>query len=683
MKYEIKKILSQRYVVLLLAAAVLLNGWLFYRHCVDDSDGYTMQQIREKYSMTREALLAEREQLTERAESGGAFYDDNLLTGNIADERALDKAVLERMDEAAGYADYLDGLQETFAMQINSGMFGAEGSFSVRSLRKSQAIYEGLAWITPAISFSGGIEALSNWSLTDLFFILFGCTAALLLLTLEQQNGLLTLLRPLKKGHTSLFTQKFAAATVLTLLGFALTYGVNFAVSGCVNGYGTLDRPIQSVYGFQSCPYPMTVFGYLISFAGRKLLWGWSVCALFVLLSSLTGRTMLVMLSAAAVVATALLLGSSDRLWLRALSLTEAVDMKPPLQQCLFLNLFGRPVRQATVSLLFPVLLLVGSFGVGAMVFCKKTAIPSKKRSIFTKGSRLHRHTCLFLHEGWKIGFMNGAVLLLVLLATVQFFTYRDFAAPKSEWESYYHYYSERLSGIPSAASEEYIEAEERRLAEISAQIADYYARYEESMAAALTESLQAELRPMQAFEAARAQYESLSAGQSYVYRSGYDRLFGTEGIRDDLANTMKLLFVLILVLSPTFAIEHETKLVVLQTTAGAQKRVRRRKLLLTAVVLLAAMTLAYLPQYLAIERVYGLPELGAAASSLTQFAFLPLQWSIRGVLFAIAGFRMILAAAAVGIVLFLSARAKSTIPTMLIGIGVLLLPLAVLLIAV
>ena len=50
MSYELRKILGNRYVMLLLALAVAVNAALFYRRCTKDLGGFTRADIRAEYA---------------------------------------------------------------------------------------------------------------------------------------------------------------------------------------------------------------------------------------------------------------------------------------------------------------------------------------------------------------------------------------------------------------------------------------------------------------------------------------------------------------------------------------------------------------------------------------------------------------------------------------------------------
>ena len=101
----------------------------------------------------------------------------------------------------------------------------------------------------------------------------------------------------------------------------------------------------------------------------------------------------------------------------------------------------------------------------------------------------------------------------------------------------------------------------------------------------------------------------------------------------------------------------------------------RRRKLLLTAVLVLLMVTAAFLPRLLAVRGAYGLPEWGAQANSLPQLSGVPADWRIRTVLGLRALVHVLLGAGGAAVILLLSRKTRSTIQTMLIAAGVLVVP--------
>ena len=666
MRYEWKKI--TRSAVLLMLGVILLNGWMFYRHCHDSFDGYTLMQIQEAFSWSEEAMDEKDEEL------GGQIlvFDANSPTGLT--RQSLSKAVLAR--RSFDYADHLKRIEADADFRIRSGLFGDADSFSERSMVRIKEIYQKLSGLQVKPAFSGTLEVFDGWHISDLFFLFFGCIPGLFLLIQERRSGLMMLLRPTKKGHSALYLRKFAVVAFTILLGFLLIYGTDLAIAVHLFGLGDLSRPIQSAYGFQNCPIPLTVIGYLLSFFAAKLLWGCAVCVLFFTICSVLPSISGVLLTATAILAAALGMGASDSLWLRTFSLSYLAGTEKLYQQCVLLNFFGKPVRQMPMSLCFCAAVLLASFFIGWVSFVRRSAIPASKSTGALCLHPLHRHACLFLHEGQKLLWLHGGLLLLLVLTAVQCFSYRNFDSPKSQRDFYYRQYSTQLSGAPSAASDQLIADERERFAEIHKRIDSYYAAVgDEADAALLTAGLQDELRAEEAFQDAAAQYEALQPGQSYVDRTGYERLYGPTGPKEDQLNLIKWLLFLILTFSGVFAVERETGMDVLQTTAGAKRRIARCKIIWCGGTLFVSFWSAYLPRYLMVLKHYGLPEMNAAANSLTLFSGFSNFWSIRGVLLLAGVIHLLLGTAATTLILLFSRKSSNKTTAILLGLGVLVLP--------
>ena len=453
---------------------------------------------------------------------------------------------------------------------------------------------------------------------------------------------------------------------------FVLTYGGNLAISAAVLGLGDLRRPVQAVIGLQGCPLPLTAGEYLLCVFAGKLLWLLAAETVFFLLCACTDRAALALGSGFAVGVLGLAMQKVPVLWLQSLSLTRLASMDTFLKDCVYLNLFGLPVSRFPAALVFCAAVTAGGYAAGRAVFCRKSAVPSVKNRAARLPLPSGAHTGPLRHEGYKLLVRGGLGAALVCLLAVQIVSTRAVKPPSSEREMYYRSYSERLSGPPTAEKDAFLDAENERFAALHAQLEQAAAQAggDTFLLEQLTADTERQLRPEDTFREAEAQYRALLPGQSYVYASGYERLFGPVGARETLAYMGLLVFALLLGLSQTMAGETESGVDVLIRTAGAQRAVLRRKLLLCALLLPAALAAAYLPRLIAVAYRYSLPLLTAPAAGLPIFRRMPPWLPLWGVL-ALA--RLAAAAAAGAGILALSARTKSTVYTLLIGCAVLL----------
>lgn len=681
MKYELWKVCANRYVALLLLALTVVNAYTYYCYCTAPINGTfstTMQDVQEKYQEYAQGvdLQAEYDAINTLLFGDDALgWDDDETISSILSEMSQDAATLARIEEAESYPEILAGIQSSYLVMLRLGSFSDEGSYSYRTLQKSAQIYGALEDIIPEVSFSGGIELLSTWRITDAFLLIFALAAGLILVTQERSKGYLSLLRPTKKGHAHLYIRKFLAMMGIMLAGVVLLYGANFAITGFLFGFGNLTRPIQSVYGFTLCPLHLTVGDYLLSFLAFKVLWALAVGAVFFLLCGCFVRVGLIASATLVLGGFSYIMGQQENLWLQALSLVNGSDTSAIYQGCIFLNLFSWPVWQLPVIVVFWIFLLFISFALGLTFHCKRPAITAAKSTVGRKGLRIGLHIKLPSHELRKLLVMRGGVLVLTLLAVVQMAFYLDFDTPD---DIYYRQYAEVLAGERSAEKDAFLEEESAYFAEIHEQMEYYsqlYSDNKEALSMVLA-PLERKLMPEESFEQAKAQYESLGEGAVFLYTTGYNRLFRNHGISDDLLNTGKLFIAMIIALAGSFAIEYETGMNVLFVTMGQEKRVRRLKLVQSIAFLLLGMVLAYLPQYIAVYHNYGLPFITSAACSLPIFYSLP-GWIPIWCVFLLVGFiRLLLGLLALFVILFLSSKTKSTVTTVLISLATLLLPL-------
>ncbi len=675
MRGELRKVLCTRWSAALLAALVALNGVLFYRYCTQPQgdEDYTLPQLRATYARSDAELQADYDAQWARLDAAEPLTDE--VYDDIYLAMSLDEAVLTQRETVRSYPDYVRSLREEAEAKQRSGFFGAPDSFAGRSLRRAAAHYAHLEVLVPEPSFSGGITVLTDWRVTDGICAAGGAMAGLLLLTGEQAAGLLCLVRPTKNGRGALFRRKFAAM-VAELAGlFVLTYGGNLAISAAVLGLGDLRRSVQAVIGLQGCPLPLTAGEYLLCVFAGKLLWLLAAETVFFLLCACTDRAALALGSGFAVGALGLAMQKVPVLWLQSLSLTRLALMDAFLKDCVYLNLFGLPVSRFPAALVFCAAVTTGGYAAGRAVFCRKSAVPSVKNRAARLPLPSGAHTGPLRHEGYKLLVRGGLGAALVCLLAVQIVSTRAVKPPSSEREMYYRSYSERLSGPPTAEKDAFLDAENERFAALHAQLEQAAAQAggDTFLLEQLTADTERQLRPEDTFREAEAQYRALLPGQSYVYASGYDRLFGPVGARETLAYMGLLVFALLLGLSQTMAGETESGVDVLIRTAGAQRAVLRRKLLLCALLLPAALAAAYLPRLIAVAYRYSLPLLTAPAAGLPIFRRMPPWLPLWGVLALAALARLAAAAAAGAGILALSARTKSTVYTLLIGCAVLL----------
>lgn len=658
MSWELRKVLAER-VVALLALGVFIAGLFLFHGEVRDSG---LHEVEAMYGYEGD-IAGLQSELWEHVLAGSEDYEGELLTGDIYSEMRLVDETAARIEAARCYGEFVRLTCAEAAAKLHSGLFGTEGGFDMRSIERTEAVYSGFLELELPVVFTGGLELLLGCRLPDLFALLFGLTAALMLFSRERESGALCLLRPTKRGHGELYFRKFAAVAAAALIPAALMYALCAVIALSEFGPVDLSLPVQAVYGLTACPYELDIGGFLALFFLMKALW-LLACAGFFTLAASAFRSALALPVCALAAALSFALSALPMNLPRCLNLAAAGDTLRLFDGLLFLNFFGLPVPRLAATAAFCVLLAVLCAAGGWALFVKRSAVTASRRGRTELALGLHLHP--MRHELRKLFLSSGSLAVLGVLLLVQVWVNLDMD-PGTVQEAQYRQYSSVLSGAPDAEKDEYIEGEAARFDALREDYAALMQSAQGGAAAGMGNRLLRELEAEPAFIEARSQYEALAPGESYVYKTPYERLFGAQGRVDAVSDTAKLVLALSLSLPFFFCMDAETGVEQLIISVGAQRDVRRRKLASAVLFALLCALAAYVPRLAATALAYGLPELGASAASLELFSALPEFLPLWGVLAAST-----LACAAVSVLAALvtslvSSKTRSSIASVLI----------------
>lgn len=658
MSWELRKVLAER-VIALLALGVFIAGLFLFHGEVRDSG---LHEVKAMYGYEGD-IAGLQSELWEHVLAGNESYDGELLTGDIYSEMRLVDETAARIEAARGYGEFVRLTCAEAAAKLHSGLFGTDGGFDMRSIERTEEVYSGFLELELPVVFTGGLELLLACRLPDLFALLFSLTAALLLFSRERESGTLCLLRPTKRGHGELYFRKFAAVAASALIPAALMYALCAVIAASEFGPVDLSLPVQAVYGLTACPYELDIGGFLALFFLMKALW-LVACAGFFTLAASALRSALALPVYALAAALSFALSALPMNLPRCLNLAAAGDTLRLFDGLLFLNFFGLPVPRLAATAAFCVLLAVLCAAGGWALFVKRSAVTASRRGMAGPALGLHLHP--MRHELRKLFLSSGSLAVLGVLLLVQVWVNLDMDSGTVQ-EAQYRQYSSVLSVAPGAEKDEYILAEAARFDALREDYAALMQSAQGGAAAGMGNRLLRELEAEPAFLEARSQYEALAPGESYVYKTPYERLFGAQGRADAVSDTAKLVLALSLSLPFFFCMDAETGVEQLIISVGAQRDVRRRKLASAVLFALLCALAAYVPRLAATALAYGLPELGASAASLELFSALPEFLPLWGVLAAST-----LACAAVSVLAALvtslvSSKTRSSIASVLI----------------
>lgn len=668
MKFEIRKITGTRYAAVFFLLLLVSNAFFFFQHLRQTKEGgYTFSEMKRLYESPDSLAEIEKELVAETI-SDPSNPTAVMFGNNFEIKPDLREATAERIQTVKNYPQLLASMIADSSVQVSTGLFRND-PFSTATLKKTLSAYEKLqGWVKPEVGFFGGVELLTSFPLTDMLILLLGGYVSLCLISTERTFGLLAISHSTKNGRCYLYRTKFLTMLFLVFSAMLILYGTNVLMTVRMMGLGNLLAPVQSVYTMERTPYAWTVLGYVFFFFLQKMLWSISICSLFFCICCGTRGVLSALSTGILVLSTTFILNSSTNPWAAFLNFAYLNNTADLFGRCYFLNLFNIPVSLQAVSVGILLMILLLSVSLGGYLYCHRSAVTSSRRIAFPTFS-VGCHTSLFGHEWHKLFITNSGLVILAGFLLFQLCSYRDFQINMSSWEHYYRHYSTVLSGTPNEEKERYLAEEQLRYNRMNEQLMQYaqicgndWQSYE-----LLTHDIQMQMVGQEPFNAAKRQYEQLSSGQMYIYKSGYDRLFGTMGLADEKANTIKMILVCILGLAGVYSVEKETAMDQFYSAYAAECRINKKKRQVVLLFLFLALVIAYLPQYIYISHNYGLPLVRASASSLQLFNGMP-QWCTIWMLFVFSGaLHLVVGALSCSMILYFSKKIRNTVLTILL----------------
>ena len=613
--YELRKLLSQPFLAVLLLFTILIHGILC---CValylPNGDAYScVQEVRMWNLLTSETPEEQLEEVgdlrsalleadfSELSEEGYAhWYGQHLIL----------EQMMKELQQDLDYPDFLAEIAAQAQRLQSSSLFASVSGYINRETVQIAADYQGLRARTLPSEASVGVEVLTQWSVTDFFMILWIVVLVLAIFISEKQDGQFSLLKTTVQGEATACLAKWLAMALFFLFLFLLYYGSRLLIVQQVIGMGRLERPIQSVAAYYKCSLPLSVGEFLCLFFSAKLGALWTLLALMAGVASVCPVVIGTVLSGAVIIGTeSVLYGQVNRYaWnglCKELNLFAMVDTKHYFTECVYVNLNGVPISAGAASFFIGIFCSLLGLSL-SLLFWKRTYGAVQRISVvkcFRAKGRVH--PSLLWQEVRSLLAYNHGMLLFLLLCGAMTLCNQG-TAPGGEVERYYQGYSQTLSGLLSDEKREFLTQESQRILEAASQAEQYQAQYE---AGALSEEaltffldlLEISDAQTMALEQATHQYETLERLQAagvrvqYVYETGWSRLFGPEGQRQDQVNYLLLSIFLMLAVGTSRCKAFSTGMWSLARTTQKGRQSEKLHLLLCAQLGAAAALVAFL----------------------------------------------------------------------------------------
>ncbi|HKL80652.1 MAG TPA: ABC transporter permease subunit [Mobilitalea sp.] len=686
---ECYKIITKRSFLVVLFVAAAINLFLCLRSSGDEiiDAGENKQLYAKLRQLSDESEI--RNYLVNRQEESRDNYQSMYLY----------ETTLLQLDRIITYEEFLEQVESRAGQVSILSIFARENSFTYRSIQKTPKAYIPLKGNTPELVNSQGMLFATNREFTDILAILLLLMAASLLVLNEKEAGLFALLRPTRRGRSSLLLAKMLALFTFSALIYILFYGMNFIASWKLYGGTSLTAWLQSVEGFMGSVLPVSIGGYLILFSLTKILTYYLIAALFVLLCIIGRNTLFVYGAAFAYYLLSYLIylkipGSSYLSLLKYFNVSCMLHTNTIYQNYLDVNVLGYPVSILWVCffLLIPmgVILTISNL----IIFSRQKNVIFHNLNIFSQAGILRRFShrvraSLLYYESYKIMATYKAGIILAIAMIISIYQSASYRMPYIPNDNLYRYYMQQVEGELTDKTYAFLSEEQLRYDNLKKQLEvireEYrsgrlnqasYQYLENTTAQDLKSEIgyQMFVGRVRAIEPYYIDTEGIKPW--LLYDTGYNQLLGIMPNSNLSAAHILFLFCLILCVAPVYAIENQYGgCRLFGTTRKGRIPSFFARLLTGTILTMILYAIIYIPCIFNILENYTYAGLGAPIQSLDTFRFFPWKMTIGGILVLSNVIRLICSLLCMVTIMCISYYSKSTASTLAINFGIILLP--------
>lgn len=629
----------------------------------------------------------------ERAQTQGENPD--LMQGFVTQNGI----VRENEPEEISYEEFLQSVKEQAENMQSASLF--QGSyFNRKNIEKTQNAYSHLYGIKTERDYPSGLKYVTDYRLTDMFLMFTVIALLLHLMLYERTEGLFSLLKPTKNGRGKLICAKYLTMVIGIFLLTVAFYGTNYCIADEMNLMGRGEVSIQSVDGYMASPFAISTGAYLYLFFFCKWAAMTAVSSVFFLLCICCRNQIYTVLCITVVMAveTVLWLTIENYSWLsplRQLNLIAVIDSSAYFSDYINFNFFGVPVSSVTAGIFVVIFSCLCSLLLSVRLFSSEASTEARTNRFFRCRKRklfsAKISASLFCGECRKLFLMQKGLFLLLILLLVQMISYWEKPFFMDKTENYYQKYSTSLQGALSEEKNQLIKSEEQRFEAQAEELEKQYRRYENrEISFAVLNYYEDELTPSMAeldgFEKAKVQYFLLQEKSmdydnvAYLYQTGWEKLLGFDGRKDELLDFLKLFLILMLAFSGMGTVEKSSSVeVLIRPSFKGIKSVNRMKRILCAGYALIGAGITFIWRPIQIAEYYTLPGFEHSIQSILLFSETELSMSVGMCFGGIYLLKAMIAVVAGQMLLTLSQKCRQERTVLFLGDIILLIPVAAL----
>ena len=571
------------------------------------------------------------------------------------------------------YGSYLDNVKKQAEKMSNSSIFGKDkSSFTYKNIQKTAKDFEKLRGIEAEFGNNRAVEKWLSYKTADALYLLVIVLFVLAFFE-DRKNGLAPLIRATPNGRGRLAVSRLfillGAAVVFTILLYATTLTVSFALYGGQDGLG---RSIQSLEGFKTCTFRVTILEWIILYFGAKVVCGFFLGLIFWFILSFLSHMQLAVFVIIGILALeyaayTLIPPQMALSVLRYVNVFSYVYPSELLSKYVNMNFFGLPVSAPT--LLIWLMVILGIALLIAVVCIQIKRYPYGNKNLLGRFILVWNRFCDFFRRHFTLPVMEG-YKLLILGGTVIFLAACAYFGPKLYFRGYeynqqvsyvYKQYVSEVKGPINDKTYEYL-ANAREQLELHPGVDGEFEASVDRIEADITSAAE---------KAKEGGYEAWMLDQTE-----FSNIFGEKVRSVHQWNALIAMAFIILCIAPVFAFERQAGTErILRATPRGRASVFFSKYAVLFVETLAIWALIYLRQWIKTADLLGHDLLAAPIRNIEVLSGFPINITFGGYLAVFFVLRFIGMLIVSHVMACLSSLVNGWEKAVMLGVGFLMIP--------
>ena len=603
----------------------------------------------------------------------------SIYTHDLTLEINLLNTKLKEVQNTYGYSNYMEAIIHK-AQEISDTSLFQTSKFTKKNNQKTLEDYSSLSIKEVEYNSSKGIICATSNRITLILSVLMVMFICIQVFVKDKENNTIELLKTMKYGRTHLITAK---AVTLFLIVFAAGILLNISslfISSQIYGLGDLSAPIQSITGFMTSAYEITVLQYVLIYNVYNVmtlaLTGLLMLLIFILFKkALYGYIGILAFFGLNIVLNITIDPVSSFSIFKYINIYNFLDSSNIISRYLNLNIFGYPIALSDIFIVSIIIGIASASIACIKVFSAQKIKPeSRGLSRINIGGKIEAKakTGIFRYELYKSFIINPALLILLFVFILQIMSANGSDMRFADIDGvYYEYYMDILKGPISSDKTEYLNKELSRVKEEQLVSTDLNNTYNNQIKV-LNNLIEKDMQLNKIFN---ENGDNINKEKiSFVYELGYERLLLTNS--DILLLSMITAILVILCMVNIFVIEYrENTYNIINVTKYGRQRTFWYKIGIIISMVIMIITITYTPYIIRIMKNYGLTCLDAPIISMNSFSTLSINTSILEYIILVFLMKILGLILAGILIAFLAVKLKSFIVTAVVSTFIIVIP--------